>query len=144
MPATFESFGIKFLYPENWTVLDREDDEGDTGLTLELPGGGFLSIEVVDPSSDPETLIDSVADALKAEYDEIEREPITLDGAGPGESATDIRFYYLDLVVISRVILMPMDSGMLLVQFQAESRDFDANEKVLEAILVQVRSRNEG
>ena len=138
MPATFESFGVKFLYPENWTLLERDQGEGETGMTLELPSGGFFSIERVDPSSDPESLIDSVADALRAEYDEIERESIELAGGGD-HTAADIRFYYLDLVVVSRVIVLNSESGPLLVQFQAEIRDFEQNEKVVEAILLQVK-----
>ena len=58
MPATFDSFGVKFLYPDNWTVLDRGEEEDETGITLELPSGGFLCIDRVDPASDAELLID--------------------------------------------------------------------------------------
>tara|TARA_R110002049_G_scaffold2750_8_gene22268 strand:+ start:219870 stop:220286 length:417 start_codon:yes stop_codon:yes gene_type:complete len=137
MPATFESYGIKFLYPDNWTVLDRDDD--DSGSTLELPSGGFLSIDQVDASRDADSFIDEVADTLKSEYDELEREWVDLQGAGEHETAADMRFYYLDLVIVARVIVMPTESGPLLIQFQAESRDFDANEKVLDAILLQIR-----
>lgn len=140
MPATFDSLGVKFLYPENWTVLDRPEDEDETGITLELPSGGFFSIEQIDPSSDHPSLIDEVAGTLRAEYNEIETELIELPGAGPDEIAADIRFYYLDLVVISRVVVIPNEETPLLIQFQAEIRDFDANEKVLEAILTQIRA----
>ena len=139
MPAKFDSFGVTFLYPENWTVLDRAEGEDETGITLELPSGGFFSIERVEPASDPQFLIDEVAKTLQAEYNEIEQESIQLEGAAADESAADVRFYYLDLVVVSRVIVIPDEEGTLLIQFQAELRDFDANEKVLDAILTQIR-----
>ena len=141
MPATFDSFGVKFLYPDNWTLLDRAEHEDENGTTLELPSGGFFTIERVDSDSDPEVLIDEVAKTLQAEYNEIEKESIQLADAAPGESAADVRFYYLDLVVVSRVIVIPDEAGPLLIQFQAEIRDFDANEKVLDAILAQVRKQ---
>ena len=138
MPATFDSFGVKFLYPENWVELEGQEDE--IGTTLELPTGGFLSINQIDQPRDPMSLIDEVADALSGEYDELERETVQLEGAGQDELAADFRFYYLDLVVVSRVAVIPNESRQLLVQFQAESRDFEANEKVVDAILVQIRS----
>ncbi len=45
MPATFDSFGISFLYPENWKPVERSEAEGQEGVTLELPAGGFFSLE---------------------------------------------------------------------------------------------------
>ena len=141
MPATFESFGVKFLYPENWKVLDRETHEQSEGMTMELPSGGFFSIERVDPASSAESLIDSVGDTLQAEYEELEREALPPGDSNPGEAATDFRFYYLDLVIVSRVIVLPTRAGTLLLQFQAESRDFDANERVIDAIVMQLREK---
>ena len=45
MPQSFESFGLQFLYPDNWTQVERSDDEGKEGVTLELPSGGFFTVE---------------------------------------------------------------------------------------------------
>jgi hypothetical protein len=85
---------------------------------------------------------------LREQYDEVERENLHLDGAGEDEPAMDLRFYYLDLVIISRVVLldapqstrdqMPI-AGRILAQMQAEIRDFEANELVFSALLKQIR-----
>lgn len=141
MPATFESFGIKFLYPENWVVSARATDEAEEGLTLELPGGGFFSIETDDGTLPEATLLERVADAIKEEYEDIESEEVTLTDAGEGETAVDFRFFYLDLVIVLRVVLLRRNGRRLMIQFQAESRDFDTNELVLDAILKQIRSQ---
>ena len=141
MPATFESFGLKFLYPDNWVISARAPDEAEDGLTLELPGGGFFSIEVDDGDLSDATLLQRVADAIKEEYEEIESEDVTLSNAISGERAVDFRFFYLDLLVVSRVVLLTADDRRLIIQFQAESRDFDENELVLDAILKQIRSQ---
>ncbi len=140
MPATFESFGIKFLYPDNWTLSQRAEDEADEGATLELPGGGFFSIELEDEGLSDQEVFDRVAEAIKEEYHEYEMEPVSLPGADEDEVSVDIRFYYLDLLIVSRVVLLRSESGTLIVQAQAESRDFDANEQVFAAVFQQLRS----
>ena len=140
MPATFESFGIKFLYPDNWIVAQRDPEEGDHGLTLELPGGGFFSVERDDEDDlSDEELLAKVCETIHAEYEDAESEPVTLDNALEGERAVDLRFFYLDLLIVSRVILMKVDGARLLIQIQAENRDFDTNAMVFAAILQQIR-----
>lgn len=139
MPANFESFGIKFLYPDNWKVSDRGEDEGSEGVTLELPSGGFFTIERELEGQIEEELIEEILDSFEQEYEEVERENIQLDDAGPNERAVEFRFYYLDLLVISRLVILPIEEQTYLIQMQAESRDFDANEMVFAAILKQLR-----
>ena len=141
MPATFESFGLKFLYPDNWVVSARGPEEGDEGMTLELPGGGFFSIEIDNENLSDAELLQRVADAIKEEYEDLESEEVTMMDAMANERAVDFRFFYLDLLIVSRVVLLNIDDRRLLVQFQAETRDFDANELVLAAILKQIRSQ---
>lgn len=140
MPATFDSLGMKFLYPDNWVISARSPEEGDQGLTLELPGGGFFSLEQNLEGSDEE-ILERVADAIKEDYSEVESEEVVLADASENERAIDFRFFYLDLLIVSRVILITIGGRRLMLQFQAESRDFDANELVLEAILKQIREQ---
>jgi hypothetical protein len=140
VPATFESFGVKFLYPDNWTPAERAEDEGDTGVTLEMPTGGFFSIELEDEGLSEEDVIERVREAIATEFGEVEVEPVQLEGAIHGERTVELRFYYLDLLVVSRLVLMPAKAETLIVQMQAESRDFDTNEPVFGAILMQLRN----
>ena len=142
MPAQFDSFGVRFLYPDNWTVADREEEEGDRGTTLDLPSGGFVSIELTN-ADEVEELIDGIASTIAADYEDLEREEVTLDVLPESTPVTDLRFYYLDLLIVSRlVVLKPTgdeaDDNALLIQIQAESRDFDKNEPVFAAVLKQI------
>jgi hypothetical protein len=141
MPATFNSFGLNFLYPENWVVSAREPGDREEGLTLELPGGGFFAVEFDDDDLSDAEILDRISAAIKEEYTEIETESVAMSGAGEGETAVDFRFFFLDLLVVSRVVLLNAGDRRLIVQFQAESRDFDANELVLDAILKQIREQ---
>ncbi|QEG02042.1 hypothetical protein Mal15_61250 [Stieleria maiorica] len=142
MPAQFDSFGIRFLYPDNWSVADRGEDEGDQGATLDFPGGGFFSLELTGAEA-VGPLIDRIVSTIAADYEDLEREDVTLDVLPAGTAVTDLRFYYLDLLIISRIAVLKQgnDSSpddVLLVQMQAESRDFDKNEPVFAAILKQI------
>lgn len=139
MPSTFESFGVKFLYPDNWKPLERSEDEGEQGVTLELPGGGFFSLERDREGFLDEELIEEVADTIDEQYELVERERVQLEGAGPDEQAVEFRFYYLDLLIVSRLVLMTAAGSRLVVQIQAESRDFEANAAVFDALLQQLR-----
>jgi hypothetical protein len=139
MPASFESFGIKFLYPDNWTVTDREEHADQDGVTLELPSGGFFTLEREHEGQLAEELIEEVADSLQEDYGDVEREEIQLDNASAGEKAVDFRFYYLDLLIISRLVIVHLDNATYVIQMQAESRDFDANERVFAALMNQIR-----
>ncbi len=139
MPASFDSFGIQFLYPDNWRLTPRDDQEGTEGVTMELPNGGFFSIERGHQGMLDEELIEEISDTLEESYDDVEREEIELPDATAGERCVEFRFYYLDLIIVSRLILITIDGVRFLVQFQAENRDFDANEMVLAAILKQIR-----
>jgi hypothetical protein len=139
MPATFDSFGLRFLYPDNWTVAERVEDANVDGVTFELPSGGFFSIERERQGMLDEEMIEEVSDTIESEYDEVEREEIVLEGSSDDERVVDFRFYYLDLLIVSRLILITIGDVRYMVQFQAESRDFDANEMVLAAVLKQIR-----
>jgi len=148
MPSTFEGFGLKLLYPDNWLLVERGKDEGDQGVTFELPSGGFVSLETLPITREDEVVLSELDTMIRDQYEDVERENVDLPGAGDDERAMDLRFYYLDLIILSRVVLldapastrdqMPI-AGRILAQMQAEIRDFEANELVFAALLKQIR-----
>ena len=139
MPATFESLGIKFLYPDNWTLTERAAEEGISGATFELPTGGFFSIERTTESIPAEQVMDEIESSISAEYGEVEREPAEVSYGFADEQSVDFRFYYLDLIIVSRLMMVRIDPHRFVIQIQAESRDFEANERVFEAIMKQIQ-----
>lgn len=139
MPATFSSFGLKFLYPDNWKPVEREESEGGEGVTLELPSGGFFAVERLHDWRSDEAVLEQVATSIQEEYSDVERELLQLEGAGEEETSIEVRFYFLDLLVVSQVVLLTAGGHRYLVQMQAESRDFDQNAQVFTALLKQIR-----
>ena len=140
MPATFDSFGVKFLYPENWSLVDRDAAEGEEGVTLELPSGGFFSIEREVEGQLADEVLEEIASSFENDYGEVEREELAFNSAESVERAVEFRFYYLDLLIISRLLILNRRENTYLIQMQAESRDFEANEMVFQAILQQLKA----
>jgi hypothetical protein len=140
MPATFDALGMQFLYPDNWKMLAAGEFESENSATVELPSGGFLSIERTQAGDSPDNAIKQVLAAFEAEYGEVEWEEIAItEESFPAVSRlVDFRFYYLDLLIFSRLIFLSRNQEQFMMQFQAESRDFEQNERVLSAILQQI------
>jgi hypothetical protein len=141
MPATFKSFGVRFLYPENWIELPRDGADGQLGVTFELPNGGFFAIECQSIDQLVEEIVEEIADSFERDYGEVEREDVELESLASVARAVEFRFYFLDLLVQSRLIVLEKRGQRLVVQIQAESREFDRNEPVFAAVLMQLDKR---
>jgi len=138
MPSTFDDFGLKFLYPDNWQLQSRDSDEASDGVTLELPRGGFFSVTKYHGAPPLDVVLEKIASAMRAEYPEIEAQDQS-DLDDDDSEIIEFRFYYLDLLIVARVIAMTIASQTLVVQIQAESREFDAGEPVFAAMLKSIR-----
>lgn len=138
MPGTFEDFGCRFLYPDNWVLQSHESDERCAAVTLELPGGGFFSVtRYYGAAETPEEILSQIAEAMREEYHDIETDTIQLNDAD--DFYIESRFYYLDLLVISRSTALEAGDDLIVIQPQAESREFDKNEPVFAAIIESLR-----
>jgi len=139
MPVRYDRFGIAFLYPDNWKEIPRDESEGNEGVTLELPNGGFFTLEREQHGQFADEIIEEVAESIEEDYGDIEREELKCPDTGIEQRAVEFRFYYLDLLIVSRLVVLHRNGETLLVQMQAESRNFDENELVFEALLKQIR-----
>lgn len=142
MPGTFNQYGLRFLYPENWVPVPEESDESSEGVMLDLPQGGFFSVTRYRGRTDPESLLQEIARSIAAEYDEVEIDPLAVSDAD--HFVVESRFYYLDLLVTCRLTALETEDDTVVVQVQAESREFDANEQVFDAILQSLQQSLSG
>ena len=136
MPALYDDMGLRFMYPDNWTLGERGEDEA-AGVTLEMPNGGFLSIDAAADSLDDQEVVEEVQRIIAEEYSEVEQEEMPCKNDA-FVRMVDFRFYYLDLLILSRLILLTAKGNRLLIQIQSEDRDFTENERVFDAILLQI------
>ncbi len=127
------------MYPDNWELTGPVDDGDSEGYVVESPTGMFFSLNRYAGRSDYENILKQACQAMDAEYDEVESEVYKSEGAFPEEVGVELQFYCNSLVITSRMLAMQYQDDVLLVQMQAENRDFDQNELVFAAMLKTVR-----
>lgn len=132
MPAHYDKHGVRFQYPENWTLDEAEADENT--VTVYSPEGAFWSLVWRDISEDPHDLAVEALQSLKTEYAETESEPASETVAGREISGFDVSFYYVDLVNTAVIRGFRTSAASFLVLYQAEDRDFRKLEGVFRAM----------
>ncbi|HTU25361.1 MAG TPA: hypothetical protein VMF30_08190 [Pirellulales bacterium] len=134
MPAVFDKLGVRFLYPENWTLDEQEALAGDNAVTVYSPEGGFWSLMLHPRSVDPDELTLAALDAMKAEFTDFEAEPASETIEGFELSGYDMNFYCLDLTNTALVRGFRTADATCIILYQAEDRDFATTEPVFRAI----------
>lgn len=131
------------MYPENWNVTEDTDGGKLLGFTLESPSAAFMTVTEYAWTVSPSQAIDQAIETMRSEYDELEFEEMESDLEWDGKPlpdcrSGDVRFYYLDLLVVSRLIAFALDHQTYLIQIQAEDRDFESLEMVFKAMLISM------
>lgn len=71
MDHVFEGHGIRFEYPDNWTLHEQASPEEIT-LTVHASDTSFWSLTLILDRPDPQRVLDSVLKAFREEYSEID------------------------------------------------------------------------
>ena len=145
MPKQYSGMRMSLLYPDSWTITEDSPGQPRQGIILESPGGSFLSINLLEGEQQEDEVIRLASEAMTAEYEDIESETLNLQIANREFVGVVQRFYYLDFVIVSKLIAMQIEDGVYLIQIQGEDRDIDQQTLVFEAILTSMlRSLAEG
>lgn len=145
MPKQYSGMRMSLLYPDTWNITEEAPGQPRQGISLESPGGSFLSINLLEGDQDGEEVVRLASEAMTAEYEDIESEPLSLQIAGDEFAGVIQRFYYLDFVIVSKLIAVRIVDGVYLIQIQGEDRDIEQQSLVFEAILTSMlRSLAEG
>ncbi len=138
MVAEFAEHGVRFMYPENWT-LEREANETGWTASVQSPGTAFLMISFHADVADVDALAQSVLEAMREEYPELEAGDCVDSLAGRPAIGHDIRFFSLDLTNTCRTRCIALPEGTLLVLSQVNDLEEDRLEPVLRAISVSLQ-----
>lgn len=134
MPAVYENFGVRFLYPENWTITDEEIEDWPRMVTLQSPETSFLTLYIYPPLHQPRQVVDEIIGTISGEYGELEVLPAKETIGDALTRGVDIAFFYLDLLVEAKIRSVKTPSALLVWHYQAESREFDKMEPVFQAM----------
>ena len=138
MPAVFEKFGVRLLYPENWSLLDLEVEDWPRTVTLQSPDTGFWTLHVYPPGQETQPLVEELTQAIGQEFGELEVLPAKEVLGDTSTMGVDIAFFWLDLLVEAKIRYVHTPSATLLWHYQAESREFESIEPVFQAIAVSM------
>ena len=135
MPGLYEKQGLRFAYPDNWTV-DEDDESGqaDAAVTVNSPDTAFWSVMYYRGKRDVRELATCVLDALKDEYPEVEVDEATAAIDGGDACGYDLSFSYVDLLNTATIRAFHHTGQTYLVLSQAEDHELPVVEPVFEAM----------
>ncbi|MDA7951791.1 MAG: hypothetical protein MPJ24_09930 [Pirellulaceae bacterium] len=134
--ATFEQDEIRFQYPENWTLASETGEEGVVSVSLQSPENSCFFLERYNEQLDLVELAHQMKEEMANEYKDLEFEADENNEELFGHSVTgyDLRFYCLDFLVLARLACLHVEDKTIVIMWQAESRLFEKNELVYQAI----------
>jgi hypothetical protein len=130
MVAQYQGSGFRMIYPENWTLEEAADDQQSTSVSIESPEGPFFTVNHYRNFSDVDSLLSQAIEAMRQEYPDLEEDPIDDATSWHADASVELSFYYLDLLIVTRIFVLKSAADLLVVQIQGESRDFDRLEPV--------------
>lgn len=153
MPAVFDRFGIRFQYPENWTVETDDATPGRQTISVYSPGGAFWTVALRNAKEQPLELARAALQVLQGEYDELDSEAVQETVSGVDLVGFDVNFYCLDLTNTAwiRAGLSPVTGSgpgdktslamAYLIVCQGEDREFDQISPVFRAMTTSLLTR---
>lgn len=138
MPASFDQFGIRFEYPDNWSVEQSSEDNSNVQVVVSSPYTAFWQLSRHPAEAELEPLFDEVLAALRSEYNEIEVEPEDELIEGQLVTGFTVNFFYLDLTNTCWLRGIETAEANYLLVCQAEDREFAQVELVFRAMLARV------
>ena len=134
MPRVYEKLGMRFQYPDNWTLDESEALEGGNSVAVYSPGGAFWSIVVHPITSNPSDLAKAALKVMKAEYEQLDTEAVSEEVGDVELRGYDLNFYCLDLTNTALVRALRHGENTYLILCQADDREFAEVEPVFRAI----------
>lgn len=134
MTATYDKQGIRFLYPENWKIVDEGDEGWPRTVSVESPSGGYWSLHIYPPNFRSHDLCDQALGTMRSEYEGLESHEVSEELFEYQSVGYDLSFFCLDFLVVCQIRSIRVGGHPILLITQAESREFEAQQLVYAAM----------
>jgi hypothetical protein len=134
----FEEDGVRFQYPDNWTMTREEADSGWT-VSVQSPDTAFFLIAFDKSMPEIGQVAETVLQTLRADYPDLEADDALESVANQPALGHDITFFSLDLTNTCRTRSFYSDAGTILLMWQANDLELDAVEPIFKAIRASLR-----
>ena len=139
MTANYDKLGLKFLYPENWTLIDESDSDGPHAITLESPDGACSwAVHAYLSGADRDTVLKESLATLQETYEDLEVSKCEDRLGTNSANGVEALFYCLDFLIRARLLIVQTEEYLLLFWFQAEDREFDKQDAVFKAMSISL------
>ncbi len=115
--------------PDGWTA----ERDGGT-LTLSSPDTCFWTFTAIPGGPDPADAVDSAVAGLRAEYEDLESEPLAGGPLAEGETGLDAAFFCLDSTAAARVRAFREAGVTYLLFYQGLDQEIEERRTELEAL----------
>ena len=142
MPRVFREGSLSFRYPDNWQ-LEREDNDHGWTVSVYSPSTAFLTLSLDTDYPDTERVADTVLEAMRSEYPELEADERAEQFAGQWAVGHDIWFFSLDLTNTCWTRSFYSNSGTVLLLCQTSDLELEKTGPVLKAICASIEVEEE-
>ena len=137
MPSVFQQSGLRFEYPENWTLEDAAEDHIEQ-VVVSSPNTAFWHLTKYPANEELEPLFDEALAALRTEYPEMETEPADDELESTPLMGFDVNFICLDLTNTCWLRGFQTEEATYLLLCQAEDLEFAQVSVVFQAMLASL------
>jgi len=138
MPALFDNFGIRFEYPDNWSVeqqpLDPVTGQGGQ-VIVTSPETAFWHLSRYSRDTQPETLFDEALSAIRSEHREMEVLPANDQIENQSLAGYDVSFFCFELTSTATLRAFQTADATYLIISQAEDGELQRVASVFQAML---------
>ena len=134
----FQANGIRFQYPDSWKLI-REDVETGWTVSVQSRATAFFMLTFDDQMPEVGMVAQTVLDALRADYPDLEADDALESLAGQPALGHDIRFFSLDLTNTCRTRCFYSDTGTILLIMQSADLELEIVDPVFQAICASLR-----
>jgi hypothetical protein len=134
MPAMFDKLGIRFQYPDNWSLDESDALEGDPSVSVYSPGGSFWTVSIHPAQTAPLSLAKAAVKVMRHQYGDLDSEPVEERVEGQDLVGFDMNFICLDLTNTATVRSYATHDASYVVFCQADDREYEEVEAVFRAI----------
>jgi hypothetical protein len=133
MVKQFEREGVRFQYPDNWTVETEDTDDG-WNVSLQSPETAFFLLSAYPDEDDPSHVADRTLAAMREDYPQLEAEAVMDTIGGQPAIGHDMEFFAFDLTNSCWTRCLQGPDGCLLVLCQCTDQELDSQGAVLRAV----------
>ncbi len=135
MLSTYQGNGVSCAYPETWKVQESQGDDDTEGFLIESPDAAFFAVSKFPWTCAPREVLEQATEALQQEYEEVEVEWIDSDLSMADSRSVEVRFFLLDMLVVSKLRAFSLGHQTYLIEQQAEDREYQRVDQVFDAMV---------